>query len=56
MSTFAVAGLQLELPNGDNLAVLESEIRGAKARYPWLDMIVLPELASFGSTIMSSHG
>jgi len=49
MSTFAVAGLQLELPNGDNLAVLESEIRGAKARYPWLDMIVLPELASFGT-------
>jgi deaminated glutathione amidase len=49
LTTFAVAGLQLELPNGDNRLVIEDEIRTAKGRYPWLDMIVLPELASFGT-------
>jgi predicted amidohydrolase len=49
VSTFGVAALQLELLNGDNLLVLEHEIRAAKARYPWVDMVVLPELASFGT-------
>lgn len=51
MPTFSVAGLQLELPNADNLDVCEGEIRLAKARYPWIDMILLPELASFGTAL-----
>jgi predicted amidohydrolase len=49
--TFTIAGLQLELPNADNVDVCEHEIRLAKARYPWLDMILLPELASFGTAL-----
>ena len=51
MPTFTIAGLQLELSNTDNLAICEEEIRGAKARYGWLDMIVLPELASLGTRL-----
>jgi predicted amidohydrolase len=46
--TFAVAGLQLELPNADNLEVLEQEIRLVRTRFPWLDMVVLGELSVFG--------
>jgi len=49
VSIFSVAGLQLELAGGDNVAELLGEIRAAKARYPWLDMVMLPELASFGT-------
>lgn len=45
---FAVAGLQLELPNQDNLAQIRMEVELAVRRFPWLDMLVLPELASFG--------
>jgi len=41
---FAIAGLQLELPWGNNLDLLIEEIRAAKARLPWLNMIVLGEL------------
>jgi len=48
MSRFAVAGLQLELQNRDNVADLCGEIELAKRRFPWLDMVVLGELASFG--------
>lgn len=48
MSRFAVAGLQLELQNRDNVADLCREIELAKRRFPWLDMVVLGELASFG--------
>jgi len=48
MTHFAVAGLQLELPNQDNVDYLCSEVEIAVRRFPWLDMVVLGELASFG--------
>jgi predicted amidohydrolase len=48
MSHFSIAGLQLALPNADNLATIEQQITGCKKRFPWVDMIVLSELASFG--------
>ena len=48
MSHLAVAALQLELSAEDNLALLEEEIDLVKQRFPWLQMIVLPELAVFG--------
>ncbi|WP_068547427.1 carbon-nitrogen hydrolase family protein [Thalassotalea crassostreae] len=49
MSHFAIAGLQMNLSNGDNLSEIASEIVRTKKRFPWIDMIVLSELASFGS-------
>lgn len=46
-----MAGLQLELAAADNVRLLAGEIRAAKRRFPWLDMIVLPELACCGPRI-----
>lgn len=48
MSHFAIAGLQLELSNQDNLQLIKGEIEKTALRFPWVDMIVLGELASFG--------
>lgn len=48
MSYLALAGLQLELAAEDNLSLLEREIALAKKRYPWLQMVVLSELATYG--------
>jgi deaminated glutathione amidase len=48
MNNFAIAGLQLNAANGDNLDSMESEIDNAVRRFPWLDMVVLPELNAFG--------
>jgi predicted amidohydrolase len=48
MSHFSIAGLQLDLPSGDNLEVIAKEIVKTKKRFPWLSMIVLSELASYG--------
>lgn len=48
MSGFGVGCLQLALGPGDNLAELAREIRAAKARLPWLQMMLLPELFAFG--------
>ena len=48
MRRFSIAGLQLALGKGDNLDVIEREIRSVKKRFPWLDMVMLPELCTFG--------
>lgn len=48
MTTFGIAGLQLEAGNGNNLDAMEAEIDAAIRRFPWLDMAVLGELNAFG--------
>lgn len=48
MSHFSIAGMQLSLPCGDNLATIGDEITKTKKRFPWIDMIVLSELCNFG--------
>jgi predicted amidohydrolase len=49
MTTFSIAGLQLEAINGDNVESMIAEIDAAITRFPWLDMVVLAELNAFGS-------
>ena len=48
MSFFSIAALQVELPYGDNRDRLEKETARVLARFPWVQMVVLPELCSFG--------
>lgn len=49
MTHFSVAGLQLALSNGNNLAHIQQQVALTKKRFPWLDMMVLPELAAYGT-------
>jgi len=51
MSKFGIAGLQLSLDDGDNLDQIESEVAAVCARLPWVQMVVLGELASFGPSL-----
>ena len=55
MSRFAIAGLQLDLHNADNQDRLEYEIDAACRRFPWLDMIVIGELAIYGSRMANAE-
>jgi len=48
MNRFAVAGLQLDLPRADNLDRIEREIDTVRRRFPWVQMVVIGELAAFG--------
>lgn len=48
MRTFGIAGLQLPLAEGDNLDYIDAEIAATCARLPWVRMVVIGELASFG--------
>lgn len=51
MAYLALAGLQLELEIEDNLSILEKEIDGVMRRFPWVQMVVLPELCTYGPGI-----
>jgi predicted amidohydrolase len=48
MRQFGVAGLQLQATGEDNLEQIAAEVAAAKRRFPWIDMIVLPELCAYG--------
>ncbi len=48
MAHLSIAALQLELCVEDNLSLLEKEIGKVKQRFPWIQMVVLPELCTFG--------
>jgi len=51
MSYLSIAGLQLELGAEDNLSIIEQEIDLVKKRFPWIQMVVLPELCTYGGKI-----
>lgn len=48
MSYLSMAALQLELCIEDNLSILEKEIDLVMKRFPWVQLVVLPELCTFG--------
>lgn len=48
MNHFSIAGLQLSLPKGNSLSYIEKAVANTRKKYPWVDMIVLSELCSFG--------
>ncbi|HTR26106.1 MAG TPA: carbon-nitrogen hydrolase family protein [Terriglobales bacterium] len=51
MSLFSIAALQLALPYGDNRDRLEKETARVVERFPWVRMVLFPELCSFGSAL-----
>ena len=55
MSHFSIAGLQLELSNQDNFYTIQKEIERVKKTFPWVDMIVLSELSTFGTSTSNAQ-
>lgn len=51
MTTFSIAGLQLEAINGNNVESMLGEIDKVVARFPWLNMVVLGELIACGTGV-----
>lgn len=56
MTTFAIAGLQLEANNGNNVDSMLAEISAAARRFPWLNMVVLGELNACGTDASAAEG
>ena len=51
MRRFGIAALQLELGPGNNLDAIAAEIATVRRRFPWVDMVMLAELASHGVSL-----
>jgi predicted amidohydrolase len=54
-TNFGIAGLQLALGHEDNLARIEAEIRSLARRMPWVRMVMLGELATFGNKLSAAQ-
>jgi len=51
MRRFGLAALQLELRAADNLDAIAAEIATVRRRFPWVDMVLLAELATHGVSL-----
>lgn len=51
MAEFGIIGLQLALKAGNNLPEIADEVASVRRRFPWVQMVVLPELAAYGPGI-----
>lgn len=51
MTSFAVAGVQLQARVGDNLGVMARQIEVVARRFPWVDMILFGELCAHGPSL-----
>jgi len=55
MTHFAIAGLQLELASNDNLDLVIKKTRTTLTRFPWVQMVVVSELAIFGAALSAAE-
>ncbi|OEY67485.1 carbon-nitrogen hydrolase family protein [Marinobacter sp. X15-166B] len=55
MTQFAIAGVQLNAAAGDNLEAIRRVVTAAKRRFPWVDMVVLGELAAKGGSVAAAE-
>lgn len=55
MTQFAIAGVQLDAAAGDNLEAISRVVTDAKRRFPWLNMVVLGELAAKGASVAAAE-
>ena len=55
LSKFGIAGLQLDLQYADNRDRLEREIDSACRRFPWLNMVIIGELAMYGPNTINAQ-
>ncbi|WP_417485730.1 carbon-nitrogen hydrolase family protein [Maricaulis sp.] len=51
MSSLGIAALQLAADKSDNLELVERETRAIAKRFPWVDLVVLGELAVHGASL-----
>jgi predicted amidohydrolase len=55
MNHFAIAGLQLAVSDQDNRFLIQSQVERIKRVFPWVKMVIVGELASFGTGLASAE-
>ncbi len=49
MTHFAIAGIQMQVEQQDNIGAMEQRLQRTMDMYPWVQMVLFSELAPFGS-------
>jgi len=55
MTTFSIAGIQMDAPFGDNLASMSKQLDLTIARFPWVEMVMFGELCAFGPNLHTAQ-
>jgi predicted amidohydrolase len=55
MNNFAIAGIQLDAINGDNLDKMTRQIDLVMKRFPWVQMVMFGELCVFGTAFRAAQ-
>lgn len=55
MTSFAIAGIQIDAASGDNLGLIARQVAVARARFPWIDMILIGELCAYGPRVQAAQ-
>lgn len=55
MTTFAIAGIQLETRAGDNMDAMGRQIEDTMNQFPWVQMILFGELCALGTDISKAQ-
>ena len=55
MKPFSIAAVQISLDNTDNFNLVERKTREVVSRFPWVEMVVLSELAVGGANKSKRH-
>ncbi len=55
MTTFSIAGIQMDAPQGDNLGAMSKQLDITVARFPWVEMVMFGELCAFGSNLQAAQ-
>ena len=48
MTPFGIAGIQMNLQHGNNVDAIEEKINLLMCLYPWVEMVIVSELAAHG--------
>ena len=55
MKPFAIAGIQMHLNHGSNIAAMRQRIDLTMHLYPWVQMVMFSELAAFGPLLQHAQ-
>ena len=55
MNNFAIAGIQMNALNGDNLDAMTKKIDLLMIRFPWIQLVMFGELCVFGTRMQSAQ-
>jgi predicted amidohydrolase len=55
MTTFGIAAIQMDAPQGDNRGRMRQLVKETRERFPWVGLVMFSELSAFGNDLASAE-